>query len=74
MTWTAVKEAMELQVEACMKEEDEVAAASSSDTCVEDNLEDDWFSTITQAKRASLADETFEMIMFMRGKKYHDFL
>ncbi len=30
----AVKEAMELQVEACMKEEDEVAAESSSDTSV----------------------------------------
>jgi hypothetical protein len=46
---SAVKEAMELQVEACMKEEDEVAAASSSDTSVEENPEDDWFGTITQA-------------------------
>ncbi len=60
MTWTVFKEAMELQVEACMKEEDEVAAA-----------------TITQApsararKKASLADETFEMLMFMRGTKHH---
>ncbi len=32
-----VKEAMELQVEACMKEEDEEAAASFSDTSVEEN-------------------------------------
>jgi hypothetical protein len=46
---SVVKEAMELQVEACMKEEDEVAAASSSDSSVEENPEDDWFSTFTQA-------------------------
>ena len=46
---SVVKEAMELQVEACMKEEDEVAAASSSDTSVEENPEDDWFGTFTQA-------------------------
>jgi hypothetical protein len=38
---------MELQVETCMMEEDEVAAASSSDTSVEENPEDDWFGTIT---------------------------
>jgi hypothetical protein len=46
---SVVKKAMELQVEACMKEEDEVAAASSSDTSVEENPEDDWFGTFTQA-------------------------
>jgi hypothetical protein len=46
---SVVKEAIELQVEACMKEEDEVAAASSSDTSVEENPEDDWFGTFTQA-------------------------
>ena len=46
---SVVKEAMELQVEACMKEEDEVAAASSSDSSVEENPEDDWFGTFTQA-------------------------
>jgi hypothetical protein len=32
---------MELQVEACMMEEDEMAAASSSDTSVEENPEVD---------------------------------
>ncbi len=36
---SAVKEAMELQVEACMKEEDEVEAASSSDTSLRENPE-----------------------------------
>ncbi len=46
---SAVKEAMELQVEACMKEENEVAAASFSYTSVEENPEDNWFGTITQA-------------------------
>jgi hypothetical protein len=46
---SVVTEAMELQVEACMKEEVEVAAASSSDTSVEENPEDDWFGTFTQA-------------------------
>ena len=46
---SVVKEAMELQVEACMKEEDEVAAASSSDSSVEENPEDDWFGIFTQA-------------------------
>jgi hypothetical protein len=39
---------MELQVEACMKEEDEVAAAGCTDTSVEENPEDDWFGTITR--------------------------
>ena len=34
------------------KEEDEVAAASSSNTSVEENPENDWFSTITQAPPA----------------------
>jgi hypothetical protein len=34
------------------KEEDEVAAASSSDTNVEENPEDDWFGSITQAPSA----------------------
>jgi hypothetical protein len=138
----AVKEAMVSQVEACLKEEDEVAAASSSDTSVEENPEDDWYGTFTQApvergsrnvykskaetlvgtwlaglsrvdlgdgafmgekvlsklfikfntpvpssaaverffsqgkdilkpKRASLADDTFEMLMFLRGNKHH---
>ncbi len=43
---------MELQVEACMKDEDEFLAASSSDTSVEENPEDDWFGTITQAPSA----------------------
>jgi hypothetical protein len=46
---SVVKEAMELQVEACMKEEDEVAAASSSNSSVEENPEDDWYGTFTQA-------------------------
>jgi hypothetical protein len=46
---SVVKEAMELQVEACMKEEDEVAAARSSYTSVEENPKDDWFGTFTQA-------------------------
>jgi hypothetical protein len=32
-----------------MKEEDEVASASSSDSSVEENPEDDWFGTFTQA-------------------------
>ena len=32
-----------------MEEEDEVAAASSSDTSVEENPEDDWYGTFTQA-------------------------
>jgi hypothetical protein len=49
---SAVKEAMELQVEACMNEEDEVAAASSSDTSIEENPEGDWFGTITRAPPA----------------------
>jgi hypothetical protein len=26
---------------------------------------------ILKAKRSSLADETFEMLMFMRGNKHH---
>jgi hypothetical protein len=43
---------MELQVEACKKEEDEMAAASFCDTSVEENPEDDWFGTITQAPSA----------------------
>jgi hypothetical protein len=34
------------------EEEDKVAAASSSDTSVEENPEDDWFGTITQAHPA----------------------
>jgi hypothetical protein len=46
---SAVNEATELQVEACMKEENEVAAASFSDTSLEKNPEDNWFGTITQA-------------------------
>jgi hypothetical protein len=44
---SACKEAMELQVEACMMEEDEVTAASSCDTSVEENPEDDCFGTGT---------------------------
>jgi hypothetical protein len=65
----AIKEAMELQVEACMKEENEVAAAWQV-----------WYhhtgtfsqgKDILKAKRASLADETFEMLMFMRGNKHY---
>jgi hypothetical protein len=38
---------MELQVEACMKEKDEVAAASFCDTSVEEKPKVDWFGTIT---------------------------
>jgi hypothetical protein len=34
---SAFREATELQVEACMKEEDEVTAASSCDTSVEES-------------------------------------
>jgi hypothetical protein len=34
------------------KEEDEVAAVSSSDTSIEENPEDDWPGTITQPARA----------------------
>ena len=65
----AIKEAMELQVEACMKEEDEVAAAWQV-----------WYhhtgtfsqgKDILKAKRASLAYETFEMLMFLRGNKHY---
>jgi hypothetical protein len=36
------------EVEACMKEEDEVTAASSCDTSVEESPEDDCFGTTTQ--------------------------
>ncbi len=45
---SAVKEAMESQVGACMKKENEVVAATS----MEENPEDDWFGTITQAPSA----------------------
>ncbi len=45
---SAVKEAMEFQVGACMNKEDEVVAATS----IEENLEDDWFGIITQAPSA----------------------
>ena len=45
---SAVKEAMELQVEACMKEEDEVTVASSGDASVEENPEDNCFGTTTR--------------------------
>jgi hypothetical protein len=144
---SAVKEAMESQVEACMKEENEIAAAdsSSSDSSTENGqANDDWYDSFSQpsterassrnciktnaaklvstwlegrpkkkdlsdsafmnekvliklfikyntavpssaavervfsmgkdilrAKRASLSDETFEMLMFMRGNKHH---
>ncbi len=51
---SAFKEAMELQVEACMKEEDEVTAASSCDTSVEDNPEDDCFGTNTRQLQPEL--------------------
>ncbi len=45
-----------------------MVAASSSDTSVEENSEDDWFGTTSsQGKDIKLADETFEMLMFMRG-------
>ncbi len=60
---SAVKVAMELQVEACMKEEDEVAAATHRTF----NQGKD----ILKATRASLADETFKMLMFMTGNKHH---
>ncbi len=46
---SAVKEAMELQEEEGGRR---VAAASSSDTNVEENPEDDWFGSITQAPSA----------------------
>jgi hypothetical protein len=45
---SAFTAAMELQVEACMKEEDEVTAASSCDTSVEESPEDDCFGTTTR--------------------------
>ncbi len=61
-----VKEAMELQVEACRKEEDEVEAATITHAGTFSQGKD-----ILKAKRASLADETFEMLMFMRGNKHH---
>ncbi len=49
---------MELQVEACMKEEDEMAAATIT-------------QALSAGARSSLNDETFEMHMFMRGNKHH---
>jgi hypothetical protein len=61
---SAVKVALELQVEACMKEEDEVAAATHTGTFNQGK-------DILKAKRASLADETFKMLMFMTGNKHH---
>ncbi len=51
---SAFKEAMELQVEACMKEEDEVTAAISCDTSVEENPEDDCFGTTTRHRQPEL--------------------
>ncbi len=60
---SAVKVAMELQVEACMKEVDEVAAATYR------HLQPG--QGHRKAKRASLADETFKMLMFMTGNKHH---
>jgi hypothetical protein len=45
---------MELQVEACMKEEDEMASATIT-------------QAPSAGARSSLDDETFEMHMFMRG-------
>jgi hypothetical protein len=62
---SAVKKAMELKVEACMKEEDEVAAATITQAPFSQGKD------ILKAKRASLADETFEMLMFMRSNKHH---
>ncbi len=53
---SAVKVAMELQVEACMKEEEGTFNQGKD---------------ILKAKRASLADETFKMLMFMTGNKHH---
>jgi hypothetical protein len=61
---SAVKEAMELQVEACMKEEDRGWQLLHTGTFSQGK-------DILKAKRASLADETFEMLMFMRGNKLH---
>ena len=66
MTWTAsvpLKWAMELQVEACMKEEDEVAAATHR------HLQPG--QGHPEGKEASLDDETFKMLMFMTGNKHH---
>ncbi len=62
---SVVKEAMELQVEACMKEEDKVAAATITQALSAIGKE------ILKAKRASLANDTFEMLMFMRGSKHY---
>jgi hypothetical protein len=57
---SVVKEAMELQVDAYMKEEDEVAASSSSDTSVEENPEDDWFGTwLAGPSKVDLGDGAF---------------
>jgi hypothetical protein len=53
---------MELQVEACMKEEDEVAAATITQALSAR-------ARTLRAKRASLVNETFEMLMFMKGNK-----
>ena len=44
-----------------MQEEDEVAAATITQAGKD----------ILKAKRASLANETFEMLMFMRGNKHY---
>jgi hypothetical protein len=55
-----LREATELQVEACMKEEDEVTAASSCDTSEEENPEDDCFGTTTR----HLQPELMHFILF----------
>jgi hypothetical protein len=62
---SAVREAMELHVEACMKEEDEVHGSGYHHAGTFSLGKD-----ILKAKRASLANETFEMPMFIRGNKH----
>ncbi len=49
MTWTASVPLKRPWSCRRRKEEDEVVAASSSDTSVEENPEDNWFGSITQA-------------------------
>ncbi len=52
MTWTASVPLKGPWSCRMRKEEDDVAAASSSDTSVEENPEDGWFGSITQAPPA----------------------
>jgi hypothetical protein len=56
MTWTAL--VLSVSVEACMVWYHLTGTFSQG-------------RSILKAKRASLADETFERLMFMRGNKHH---